>query len=212
MLVLYLTGSLPAKPELFAAMEANPHIGALLTPRNHYPSKPLDGWPTALDNGCFTANWDHQEWLGWLQSAPHPAPLFAVVPDVVADHVATLARWARHRHEMPDGIPVAFVLQDGQTAATVPWPELDAVFVGGTTSWKLGSDARGLVAEAKQRGKWAHMGRVNSLKRCAIAQSWGCDSVDGTFLAFGPDKNLPRLLSWMRALANKRNELQIAPL
>jgi hypothetical protein len=28
----------------------------------------------------------------------------------------------------------------------------------------------------------------------------GCDSVDGTYLAFGPDRNLPTLLSWLREL------------
>jgi len=32
----------------------------------------------------------------------------------------------------------------------------------------------------------------------ARAASIGCDSVDGTFLAFGPDKNLPQLLRWLR--------------
>lgn len=25
----------------------------------------------------------------------------------------------------------------------------------------------------------------------------GCDSVDGTYLTFGPDVNLPRLLGWL---------------
>ena len=40
------------------------------------------------------------------------------------------------------------------------------------------------------------MGRVNSRQRMAIAEWFGCDSVDGTYLTFGPDRNLPRLLSW----------------
>jgi hypothetical protein len=29
------------------------------------------------------------------------------------------------------------------------------------------------------------------------AKRMGCDSADGTFLAYGPDVNLPRLLSWL---------------
>ncbi|WP_405928098.1 hypothetical protein OG554_05250 [Streptomyces griseus] len=33
-----------------------------------------------------------------------------------------------------------------------------------------------------------------------IAEWFGCDSVDGTFLAYGPDKNLPKLLSWLDEL------------
>jgi hypothetical protein len=41
------------------------------------------------------------------------------------------------------------------------------------------------------------MGRVNSQERLRYARHIGCDSVDGTYLAFGPDRNLPRLLGWM---------------
>ena len=39
--------------------------------------------------------------------------------------------------------------------------------------------------------------RVNSLKRLRYAASIGCHSADGTCLAFGPDRNLPRLLGWL---------------
>lgn len=79
----------------------------------------------------------------------------------------------------------------------VPWGEFDVLFIGGSTEWKLGAAVRGLVAEAKARGKGVHMGRVNSLKRFRYAEAIGCDSVDGTFLTFGPEKNLPELLSWV---------------
>ena len=72
------------------------------------------------------------------------------------------------------------------------------LFIGGTTEWKLGRHARALVREAKQRGKHVHMGRVNSAKRYRYAEAIGCDSADGTFLTFGPDANLPRLLAWQR--------------
>lgn len=68
------------------------------------------------------------------------------------------------------------------------------------TEWKLGKAAAGLVAEAKRRGKLVHMGRVNSFTRLAAALAMGCDSADGTYLTFGPDKNLPKLLSWLRQL------------
>jgi hypothetical protein len=44
------------------------------------------------------------------------------------------------------------------------------------------------------------MGRVNSLRRMVIAQSWGCDSVDGTFLAFGPDVNTPKLVKMVQSV------------
>ena len=72
--------------------------------------------------------------------------------------------------------------------------------IGGTTSWKLGPAAAGLAAQARRRGLWVHLGRVNSLRRLRYAQAIGCHSVDGTFLAFGPDRNLPTLLRWLGEL------------
>jgi len=64
--------------------------------------------------------------------------------------------------------------------------------------WKLSPAARDLIIEAKRRGKWVHMGRVNSEKRFRYAAALGCDSVDGTYLVAGPDTNLPKLLAWVR--------------
>jgi hypothetical protein len=40
------------------------------------------------------------------------------------------------------------------------------------------------------------MGRVNSLRRLRYADAIGCDSADGTYIAHGPDINLPALLGW----------------
>lgn len=65
------------------------------------------------------------------------------------------------------------------------------------TEWKMGPEAAGLVAEAGRRGKLVHFGRVNSFTRLAYAQEIGCDTADGTYLTFGPGKNLPKLLSWL---------------
>ncbi|MDP9850368.1 hypothetical protein [Streptosporangium lutulentum] len=42
------------------------------------------------------------------------------------------------------------------------------------------------------------MGRVNSHRRLRYAAGIGCQSADGTLIAFGPDHHLPRLLSWVR--------------
>ncbi len=76
----------------------------------------------------------------------------------------------------------------------------DALFLGGDTEWKLSDHARAIAGEAKRRGLWVHMGRVNSLRRIEIAVDFGCDSVDGNFLGFGPDANLPQLLHWLETL------------
>lgn len=79
------------------------------------------------------------------------------------------------------GLPIAFVAQDGCEVGLVPpWWMFDALFIGGTTEWKLGHTAARLVAEARARGKWTHMGRVNTLRRLRYADAIGCDSVDGS--------------------------------
>ncbi len=58
---------------------------------------------------------------------------------------------------------------------------LGALFVGGATNeFKLGPAVEMIIAEARQRRVWTHMGRVNSLRRLAYAASIGCDSIDGT--------------------------------
>jgi hypothetical protein len=77
---------------------------------------------------------------------------------------------------------------------------MDVLFIGGDTEWKLGPVASDLAAQAKRRGKWVHMGRVNSEKRLRYADAIGCDSADGTYLTFGPDVNLPKTLAWLRGI------------
>ena len=74
----------------------------------------------------------------------------------------------------------------------MPWDDFDALFIGGTTDWKLGDGAAQLVREAKRRGKWVHMGRVNSLRRMIYAESIGCDSADGTMLKYNPSAPVHR--------------------
>ena len=88
-----------------------------------------------------------------------------------------------------------FIAQDGATK-DLPWGDFDCLFIGGTTNWKLSQSAGDLIAEAKKNHKWVHVGRVNSYRRLNLVSILGADSCDGTFLAFGPDKNLPRLLRW----------------
>jgi len=120
------------------------------------------------------------------------------VPDVVADHDATMTRWRDWAdHVRQKGYKTAFVAQNGCTPSTMP-TDADAIFIGGSTAWKLSSTAQRIVAHARAAGKWVHMGRVNSLRRLRIAESWGCDSVDGTLLAFAPDANTARLIEMVR--------------
>ena len=111
--------------------------------------------------------------------------LFATVPDVVADATATARQFeVWWRAPSRRGLPAALVAQDGLERLgdwlASAWPRLDALFIGGSTQWKLGPHAERLAAEARDRGKWVHMGRVNSARPMRYAASIGCDSVDGT--------------------------------
>jgi hypothetical protein len=195
--VLYFAN--PCGPVVTAAMQAGT-LGFIQTPAqaNALP----EGVTWCMDNGAFSAKFNEAAW--WRALVRHSdrasSCLFAVAPDVVGDAEATLERslpWLGKIRAL--GYPVAFVAQDGFDAAEVPcWDDFDCLFIGGTTEWKLGPHARAAVREAKARGKWVHMGRVNSERRYEYARAIGCDSADGTFLTFGPDVNLPKLLAWTR--------------
>lgn len=178
-------------------------LGQMITP--NAGNRLVPGATYAIDNGCFSDAWSVDRWLDTLERhrPPHaiahrggdPRCLFAVVPDVVGDGPGTEALWRRWwSAPMRLGFRAAFVLQN--KARYIPFGP-SAVFIGGDTDWKLGPEARHAVHVAKRRGLWVHMGRVNTLRRLRYAAEIGCDSVDGTLLAFGPDVHLPRLLRWL---------------
>lgn len=177
-------------------------IGFIDTPAQGNRRPPGVAW--CADNGCYGKGWPGNErWFAWLRknSADVEACAFATAPDIVGNAVETLRRslpWLGRIRTL--GYPAALVAQDGLEHLTVPWDAFDALFIGGTTGWKLDAEARTLVVQAKARGKWVHMGRVNSEKRMRYAEAIGCDSVDGTYLVFGPDTNLPKLTGWLRAV------------
>lgn len=180
-------------------------IGYIDTPKqgNRRPA----GVTWCADNGCFGKGYPGDlAWFGWLEKNAHDAAtcLFAVAPDVVGDATATLVRslpWLPRIRTL--GYPAALVAQDGLEGMDVPWDKFDVLFIGGTTEWKLGPHARHLAAEAKAHGKHVHMGRVNSLRRLRYADAIGCDSADGTYITFGPDVNLPKVLGWSDAVNNQ---------
>lgn len=178
-------------------------LGSLITPKNRNGMASLlgTGLPWAADNGAYSGLDEARFRRMLARIAGQPRCLFVVCPDVVGDARATLVLFGRWACEVRlSGQPLAFVGQDGATAASVPWGEIGAFFVGGSTEWKLGPAARALVAEAKARGLHAHMGRVNSLKRLRYARDIGCDSVDGSSASMFGDRYIPRFCSWLRRL------------
>lgn len=191
--MLYLATS-PCEPAVADLLNRR-RLGLMCQPVSNPPRA---GWLWAADNGCFSAKWDETKWRRWLGSdLPKAGCLFAVVPDVVADAAATLERFTAFA-DLVRGLryPVALVAQDGLERLTVPWNDLDCLFIGGSTGWKLGEYAHQLAREARKHGKWVHVGRVNSGARYR-AWSADADSCDGTFLAFGPTVNTPRLVAWL---------------
>ena len=202
--MLYLTGS-GLNPKTIPVLSSHPMMGALATPASLSLSyvKHFKNW--GADNGCFTKGdaFSLPEYLAWLDKMEPIAPacLFATAPDVVADAKATWARSLPTFQLIRDrGFSVALVAQNGIESMDIQWSAFDAIFIGGSTDWKLSSASESVCREAKKRGMWVHMGRVNSLRRLEIAESFGCDSVDGNFLGFGPDLNIPRLLRWLDSL------------
>ena len=92
-----------------------------------------------------------------------------------------------------DHQPIALVLQKGMEDLSIPWDEIDALFVGGTTDYKLSNAAADVVQEARIRGLWVHVGRVNSMKRVQHVIGIDADSFDGTGVVKYMDTVLPRL-------------------
>lgn len=157
------------------------------------------GMKWALDNGQFSGKIPLENLVLKIDAMEEyrSTCLFVVAPDVVGDAKSTIALYPKWREIIRlRGFPVAFVGQDGLENYGLP-DDFDAFFIGGSTTWKLGKAARELAQEAKRRGKWLHMGRVNSLARIHYAESIGCDSVDGTHIIFEPRRASLRLIAWM---------------
>ncbi|MEU5946292.1 hypothetical protein ABZ793_12110 [Micromonospora sp. NPDC047465] len=201
-------------------------LGQIITPA---AGNRLEDWVDWIaDNGIYSNAYPGDKgYLRWLDShADQRARCrFAVAPDVVADHQGTYARSLPMLRPIREVVGrVAFCAQNGATPTTMPWDQIDAVFLAGIVEcvpcgwvpaietlpqticrhcgrqlveWKVSDMAAAITAEAKSLGKWVHMGRVNSEQRLTRAREMGVDSADGTYIAYGPDINLIRLLGWL---------------
>lgn len=164
------------------AAEMGCPVGQLLTPLTRYrlrdPSRP---W--AIDNGAF-ARFDAKAFMSLLAREEHHKAdcKFVTVPDVVGSARRTLEvfeGWKDRLH----GWTLALACQDGQEDLPVPWSEIGAVFIGGSTNFKCGPGATQIIKAAQALGKWVHVGRVNHGERYSHFEALGVDSLDGTGLA-----------------------------
>lgn len=177
------------------------HLGFLLTPRaaNSVATIKELGLPWGADNSAYSGFSEGRftNMLDRIETVP--GLLWVAAPDVVEDMEATLRLFDAWQPRLAArGLPVALVAQDGLEDVDVPWVHLDALFIGGSTEWKLSDQARQLCKEAKDRGKLVHVGRVNSKRRLTHLARWGCvDSVDGSGFSRWPDTKIPRGLRWI---------------
>ena len=153
-------------------------VGQLLTPLTRYKR-----WSDffAIDNGAFSS-FHHKAFKALLAREYEHRRLcrFVAIPDVVGDARRTLEVFGLLAHDLKStGWPVALVLQDGIGDLAIPWHQLDAVFVGGSTRFKESDQAMACAKAARILGKWVHVGRVNTPDRW---DKWAkiAHSVDGS--------------------------------
>lgn len=188
-------------------------FGFLNSPRGGMIAPLKKGVAWALDNNCFTMEFDEDVWVNAVKKFAIYADtcLFVVAPDAVGDKHLTLDRF--HRYSTVINLynyPTGIAIQDGMSVSDVPWNMISAIFLGGTDEYKLGKQSGLIIREAIYLGKHVHIGRVNSRKR--IMRFWFADSVDGTNPVFGPSTNIPRLAKAVReANTIKKNQLEMFP-
>lgn len=165
-------------------------VEQLLTPLTRFRRQHINAH-FAIDNGAF-AGFKRDDFLSLLAREHGNCHLcrFVAVPDVVGSARRTLEVFETWRYKM-GGWPLALVMQDGQEDLDIPWNGIDAIFIGGSTEWKMSDAAADCVRAAKalNKPKWVHAGRVNAPGRFEHFEKLGADSIDGTGLS---------RYSWMR--------------
>jgi len=187
-------------------------VGHLIVPKQWNDPAALDLQPGqwAMDNGAFSG-FDEGAFARMLEayqpyhdSQGSHGCLFVAAPDVVADAASTLRRWPFWSRLIRGlGFPPAFVAQDGLSFERVPWGEMGALFIGGSTEFKESPFARTLCGIAKSRGIWVHWGRVNGKRRYEMALKSGCDSFDGSGFSKWPDTNIPQVRAWDQVITQQ---------
>ena len=157
-------------------------VGQLLTPLTRFSLRdPLRPW--AIDNGGFSGL-DIAAFSGLLtrEAQRKQDCLFVVVPDIVGSARRTLEVFWHWRPKLP-GWKLALAAQDGQEDMPIPWEQIEAIFIGGSTKFKCSQGAGAIVKAAKAIGKWVHVGRVNHADRFEHFLALGADSFDGSGVA-----------------------------
>jgi hypothetical protein len=183
--------------------ELGVQCGQLFTPATGFKAQRIDD-VFGIDNGSYSG-FKEKPFLNLLKKHGDRKDLcrFVAIPDVIDPinrignarrTLEVFERWF-HRPELK-GWKLAFVCQDGQENLPIPWDEVEAVFIGGSTQWKESTHAVSCILAAKALGKWVHVGRVNTPARWEMCERLGVDSVDGTGIG---------LKTYMRIAIRERN-------
>lgn len=180
------------QPFSVCAEELGAEVHQLFTPLTRFSAQEPDGI-FGIDNGAFSG-FPAKSFVSLLEREYKRRELckFVAVPDVVGSARRTLEVFEHWRKRM-SGWPLALVAQDGQEHHDIPWAHIKAVFIGGSTEWKMGRHAVETIRAAQAMGKWVHAGRVNTAGRWEYFEKLGVDSIDGSGLA---------RYSWMRERIN----------
>lgn len=185
--------------ERFAVPPSRDRLGVLLTPAagNTPDYAERLGLPYAADNAAFSS-FNPARFVRMLETLSGRRPMWVACPD----HLASAAETARLFRVWAPVIrayklPVALVLQDGQEQYPVPWDQVEAVFLGGSTDFKMSLLALNLLREARTRQKWTHVGRVNTRSRVRHFAQIPIHSFDGTGVSRWPNANLGPTLRWI---------------
>ena len=181
----------------------HPCLGVLITPTAGN-NPPDSGVTWAADNAAFSG-FDDCRFRRMLKKIKGRDDCrFVAAPDVVGDHLQTRKQWSEWAPMIRGyGLRPAFVCQDGCLEGDVPWDDLlkergGAVFIGGTTRYKLSEMPCLIVRRAWQWGLWSHVGRVNSAKRLLWCMALGVDSVDGSSFSRFSSTHIPWALRVLR--------------
>lgn len=183
-----------------AAAELGCEVEQLLTPLTRYKLQRPDS-RFAIDNGAFS-RFDGKAFDALLAREYERKQncIFVCAPDVVGSARRTLEIFKRWEEKLKEW-PIALVAQDGQQDLEIPWDSIKAIFIGGSTEFKMSVHTKQIVQCAKTLGKWVHVGRVNTPRRFKYFEEMGADSIDGTGLS---------RYSWMReAIGGKDNQLDL---
>jgi hypothetical protein len=173
------------------------------------PSSIADlGLPVAADNGAFGEFLPGKFAAMLALYADADVPIdWVTCPDKVCDAKETFRLWdVWHGRIRAFGFEPCLVLQNGMMREDVQAIDPPAVFVGGDDEFKEGKVARSVVRDWRDKGRPAHMGRVNSQRRIEYALRIGCTSCDGSGFSTWPDTRIPLYLRWIkRAMAQERH-------